>query len=229
MATTHPDRSAPFQGHPDRVENDKLFERWQQARRPSVPETSSSTASCRSRATSPAATSGASEPLDDLLQVAALGSSRRSTASTSSAERAFVIVRGPDDPRRAEPLLPRLRLGRPRAARRAGARAQGRGGADAADDRRLGRAPTVAELAQYLELDVEEVLDALEAAAAHHSVSLDAPREDGETASAAARRLVRRGGRALRAGRRDASRSPARRSSCPSASAACSRCASSRT
>jgi RNA polymerase sigma-B factor len=45
---------------------------------------------------------------------------------------------------------------------------------------RAGRPPTVAELAQYLEVTVEEVLDALETAAAHHSVSLDAPREEGE-------------------------------------------------
>src|SRR5579875_3670271 len=43
---------------------------------------------------------------------------------------------------------------------------------------RTGRPPTVNELAQYLELEVEEVLEALETAAAHHSASLDAPRED---------------------------------------------------
>jgi RNA polymerase sigma-B factor len=43
----------------------------------------------------------------------------------------------------------------------------------------IGRSPTVQELAQYLELSVEDVLDALEASAAHHSTSLDAPREDG--------------------------------------------------
>jgi RNA polymerase sigma-B factor len=43
----------------------------------------------------------------------------------------------------------------------------------------IGRPPTVQELAQYLELSIEDVLDALEASAAHHSASLDAPREDG--------------------------------------------------
>jgi RNA polymerase sigma-B factor len=43
---------------------------------------------------------------------------------------------------------------------------------------RSGRPPTVNELAQYLELEVADVLDALETAAAHHSASLDAPRED---------------------------------------------------
>ncbi|HEY2651420.1 MAG TPA: SigB/SigF/SigG family RNA polymerase sigma factor [Solirubrobacteraceae bacterium] len=43
---------------------------------------------------------------------------------------------------------------------------------------KTGRPPTVHELAEYLELAVDEVLDALETAAAHHSASLDAPRED---------------------------------------------------
>ncbi len=41
-----------------------------------------------------------------------------------------------------------------------------------------GRPPTVTQLAEYMELSVEEVLDSLEAAAAHHAVSLDTPRED---------------------------------------------------
>lgn len=42
---------------------------------------------------------------------------------------------------------------------------------------RTGRAPTYRDLAEYLELTVEEVLEAAEASAAHHAVSLDAPRE----------------------------------------------------
>jgi RNA polymerase sigma-B factor len=48
-----------------------------------------------------------------------------------------------------------------------------------------GRPPTVDQLAQYLELAVDDVLEALEAAAAHHTASLDAPREDadGESSS----------------------------------------------
>lgn len=45
---------------------------------------------------------------------------------------------------------------------------------------RAGRPPSVQELAQYLELSIEDVLDALETAAAHHSSSLDVPRDDGE-------------------------------------------------
>jgi RNA polymerase sigma-B factor len=45
---------------------------------------------------------------------------------------------------------------------------------------KTGRAPSVQDIAQYLELSVEDVVEALETAAAHHSTSLDAPRDDGE-------------------------------------------------
>ncbi len=48
---------------------------------------------------------------------------------------------------------------------------------------KTGRSPTVAELAQYLELSIEDVLEGLEAAAAHHSASLDAPHDDGDDES----------------------------------------------
>jgi RNA polymerase sigma-B factor len=44
---------------------------------------------------------------------------------------------------------------------------------------RLGRAPTVGEIAEYIERDQEEVLDALQVARARGSVSLDAPRPGG--------------------------------------------------
>ncbi len=45
---------------------------------------------------------------------------------------------------------------------------------------RTGRPPSVQELAEFLELSIEDVLDGLETAGAHHCVSLDTPREDGE-------------------------------------------------
>jgi RNA polymerase sigma-B factor len=50
-----------------------------------------------------------------------------------------------------------------------------------------GRTPSIEELAQYMELSIEDVLDGLETAAAHHSVSLDTPRDDvdGEAATLA--------------------------------------------
>jgi RNA polymerase sigma-B factor len=44
----------------------------------------------------------------------------------------------------------------------------------------LGRSPTVAEIAEYLELDVERVLDAMQAAHAYGAASLDAPRTSGD-------------------------------------------------
>jgi RNA polymerase sigma-B factor len=48
---------------------------------------------------------------------------------------------------------------------------------------RRGHPPTVPELAEYLELSVEEVLQALETAGAHHSASLDAPHTDDDGSS----------------------------------------------
>ena len=44
---------------------------------------------------------------------------------------------------------------------------------------RLGRSPTVGEIAQYLERDHEEVLDAMQISQARASLSLDAPRQAG--------------------------------------------------
>ena len=43
-----------------------------------------------------------------------------------------------------------------------------------------GRAPTVNQLAEYLEFDVEDVIDALQAIRAYETVSLDAPRGGGD-------------------------------------------------
>ncbi|HXD55117.1 MAG TPA: SigB/SigF/SigG family RNA polymerase sigma factor [Solirubrobacteraceae bacterium] len=43
-----------------------------------------------------------------------------------------------------------------------------------------GRAPTANQLAQYLEIDVEDVIDALQAIRAYETVSLDAPRGGGD-------------------------------------------------
>ncbi len=43
-----------------------------------------------------------------------------------------------------------------------------------------GRAPTAGQLAEYLEIDLEEVIDALQAIRAYETVSLDAPRGNGD-------------------------------------------------
>src|ERR1700680_1298910 len=45
---------------------------------------------------------------------------------------------------------------------------------------RSGHSPSVQELDQSLEWSIEDVVDALEAGSAHHSVSLDAPTDNGE-------------------------------------------------
>jgi RNA polymerase sigma-B factor len=47
-----------------------------------------------------------------------------------------------------------------------------------------GRSPTVHDLAQYMELSIDEVLEGLEAAAAHHAASIDVPIDDGDGDSA---------------------------------------------
>src|SRR5271167_2095614 len=47
-----------------------------------------------------------------------------------------------------------------------------------------GRAPTVNELAQYMEIDCEDVLDALQAIQAYETISLDAPRPGAEDSTA---------------------------------------------
>ncbi len=53
----------------------------------------------------------------------------------------------------------------------------------------LGRAPTVAELAQHLQMSEEEVLEGLESANAYSTVSLDAPDSGDEDAPAVAESL----------------------------------------
>jgi len=45
---------------------------------------------------------------------------------------------------------------------------------------KTGRPPSVQELAEYLELPMDDVLDALETASAHHATSLDTPRDEAE-------------------------------------------------
>ena len=120
---------------------------------------------------------GAREPFDDLLQVASLG-------LVKAIDR-FDVNRGAAFSSFAVPtILGELKryfrdLGWsvhvPRGAQELALKVQ------EAQERltsRTGRPPTVNELTEYLELPVEDVLDALETAAAHHSASLDAPRED---------------------------------------------------
>jgi RNA polymerase sigma-B factor len=128
---------------------------------------------------------GAREPFDDLLQVASLG-------LVKAIDR-FDVERGAAFSSFAVPtILGELKryfrdLGWsvhvPRGAQEQALKVQ------EAHERlttSTGRPPTVNQLAEYLELSVEDVLNALETSAAHHSTSLDAPREDRDSGESGA-------------------------------------------
>jgi RNA polymerase sigma-B factor len=123
--------------------------------------------------------SGAREPFDDLLQVASLGLVKAIDRFDLSRGTAFSSFAVPT-------ILGELKryfrdLGWavhvPRGAQERAIKVQE---AEQQLSARTNRAPTVPELAEYLELSIEDVLDALETARAHHASSLDAPYDDGE-------------------------------------------------
>jgi RNA polymerase sigma-B factor len=166
---------------PVRIENRELFVRWhrfedQRAREELVERFLPLARNLARRY------AGAREPFDDLLQVASLG-------LVKAIDR-FDVDRGAAFSSFAVPtILGELKryfrdLGWavhvPRGAQEQALKVQ------EAHERlttKTGRPPAVNELAEYLELSIEDVLDALEAAAAHHSASLDAPREEGDEES----------------------------------------------
>src|SRR5580693_6455993 len=125
---------------------------------------------------------GAREPFEDLLQVASLGLVKavdRFDADRGTAFSSFAVPTILGELKRYFRDLG-WSVHVPRGAQERALKVQ------EAQERlttRTGRPPSVADLAEYLELSLEDVLDALEAAAAHHSASLDAPREDGEEES----------------------------------------------
>jgi RNA polymerase sigma-B factor len=161
-----------------RISNEELFVRWQQhGERPARDELV--------RRFLPLARklarryNGAREPFDDLLQVACLGLVKavdrydleRGTAFSSFAVPTILgeLKRYFRDlgwavhvPRGAQELAVKVEEAQQRLSTR------------------TGHAPTLSELAQYLEIEVGDVLDALETARAHHASSLDAPHDDGE-------------------------------------------------
>jgi RNA polymerase sigma-B factor len=116
-----------------------------------------------------------SEPLDDLVQVAAMGLVKAIDRFDPDRGSAFVSFAVPT-------ILGELRryfrdccwdVHVPRGAQERTLKleqAQRRLVCD------LGRAPSVSELAQYLEMDAEQVLDAMTAARSYAAVSLDTPR-----------------------------------------------------
>src|SRR5690348_12352207 len=123
--------------------------------------------------------SGAREPFDDLLQVASLGLVKAIDRFDPSRGTAFSSFAVPT-------ILGELKryfrdLGWavhvPRGAQEQALKVEE---AQQQLTARTGRPPSVHDIAQFLEMSVEDVLDALETSGAHHTVSLDTPREDGE-------------------------------------------------
>ncbi|HEY7934298.1 MAG TPA: SigB/SigF/SigG family RNA polymerase sigma factor [Solirubrobacteraceae bacterium] len=164
--------------HPPTAEPDQLFERWrtqgdQEARAALLDRFMPLARSLARRY------GRTSEPFEDLLQVASLG--------LIKALDRFDPDRGYQFPSFAVPtILGEMRkyfrdsgwaVHVPRGAQERALKVR-----DAQEclTNEFGHAPTVPQLAQYLEWDLEEVIDALQAIHAYDAVSLDAPRTDSE-------------------------------------------------
>lgn len=162
-----------------RAETEALFGRWQHERDPSAREELVERYLPLARKLA-RRYGGAREPFEDLLQVASLGLVKavdrfdcaRGTAFSSFAVPTIMgeIKRYFRDqgwavhvPRGAQERAVKVEDARQRLSAHSG------------------RAPTVPELAEYLELGLEDVLDALETSRAHHAASLDAPTDDWES------------------------------------------------
>jgi RNA polymerase sigma-B factor len=128
---------------------------------------------------------GGGEPLEDLVQVASLGLVKAIEGFDPSMGKPFNAYAVPT-------ILGELRrhfrdrvwnLHLPRSLQEATMQVDG--AIDKLTERN-GRPPTVAEIAEHLEIETEDVLEAMGAAEARRTLSLDAPRrgEDGESAAA---------------------------------------------
>ncbi len=120
-----------------------------------------------------------SEPFEDLLQVASLGLLKaidRYDASRGHAFQSFAVPTILGEMRRyfrdSGWAIHVPRGAQERALKVRDAQTQLAGA--------TGHSPTVNELAQFLEFDVEQVIDALQAIQAYETVSLDAPRPGGD-------------------------------------------------
>jgi RNA polymerase sigma-B factor len=122
---------------------------------------------------------GAREPLDDLLQVASLGLVKAIDRFDYTRGTAFSSFAVPTIVGELKRYFRDLGWGVhvPRGAQERALKVED---VQRKLTAKTGRAPSVSQIAEYMELGIEEVLDGLEAAAAHHSMSLDVPREDGE-------------------------------------------------
>jgi RNA polymerase sigma-B factor len=161
-----------------RTDTNRLFERWQHDRDPRAREELVGRFLPLARKLA-RRYSGAREPFDDLLQVASLGLVKaidRYDAGRGTAFSSFAVPTILGELKRYFRDLG-WAVHVPRGAQELAVKVED-------VNRRLtarhGRAPSVQALAQYMEIAVEDVLDAFETACAHHATSLDAPHDDGE-------------------------------------------------
>jgi RNA polymerase sigma-B factor len=155
----------------------RLFERWQRDRDPRARECLVERYLTLARKLATRYRGRAGEPFDDLLQVASLG--------LLKALDRFDPDLGPSFSSFAVPtILGELKrhfrdtgwcLHVPRSAQELALKVQE---AEQALIPRLGRSPTAREVALYMEVSIEQVVDGLEVAAAHHATSLDAPHNE---------------------------------------------------
>jgi RNA polymerase sigma-B factor len=178
MQTAPGSTRSPLKSALDRVDAPVLFARWQEqsdhaARAELIRRFTPLARKLARRYT------GAHEPFDDLLQVATVGLVKAVDGFDRSRGSAFSSYAVPTIVGELKRYFRDLgwSVHVPRGAQEMALRVEN---AQQVLVGRIGRAPTVNELAEYLELSIEEVVDALEAAAGHHSVSLDTPREDAD-------------------------------------------------
>jgi RNA polymerase sigma-B factor len=161
-----------------------LFERWQRDRDPRARERLVERYLPLAHRLAARYRGRTGEPFDDLLQVASLGLLKALDRFDPDRGTAFSTFAVPT-------ILGELKryfrdtgwsTHVPRGAQELARRVQQ---AEQAVSPRLGRSPTAAELAQYMEVTVEEVIEGLEAAAAHHATSLYEPHDklEGESRS----------------------------------------------
>jgi len=161
-----------------------LFERWQRDKDPRARELLVERYLPLARKLAARYRGRAGEPFDDLVQVASLGLLKALDRFDPDRATAFSSFAIPT-------ILGELKryfrdtgwsAHVPRGAQELALKVQE---AEQAISLRLGRSPTADQLAQYMEVTVEQVIDGLEAAAAHHAASLEEPHVelDGESRS----------------------------------------------
>jgi RNA polymerase sigma-B factor len=165
-------------GYPPSTETEALFERWQADRdlrvRDQLVERFLPLAYRLARRYVPSG-----EPYDDLVQIASLGLVKAVERFDPSRGFAFTTFAVPTIVGELKRYF-RDSSWALHVDRGAKERARQATAAQQAITGRTGRAPTIGELAQYLECSEEEVLEALQTAEAYDTVSLDAPSGSGD-------------------------------------------------